>query len=115
VGLHDRPAAHRRRRPHPMTSRTAAQTPDSPTHAALAELERFCRQVLTAAGADAPTAEAATRAMLHASRLGIDSHGVRLLDHYVTVMIAGRVNPRPQVRLARTFGAVATLEADDAH
>src|SRR5690606_8938344 len=115
VGLHDGPAAHRRRWSDAMTASSAIRDAESPSRAALGELERFCREVLTAAGADAPTAEAATRAMLHASRLGIDSHGVRLLDHYVTVMIAGRVNPRPQVRLARRFGAVGTLEADDAH
>jgi len=30
------------------------------------------------AGANEETAGAATRAMLHASRIGIDSHGVRL-------------------------------------
>ena len=30
----------------------------------------FCRDVLTAAGADDATADAATRAMLHASRMG---------------------------------------------
>ena len=38
------------------------------------------------AGADERSARAATRAMMHASRLGIDSHGVRLIptraDHH---------------------------------
>lgn len=78
-------------------------------------LERFCRAVILAAGADAPTADAATRAMMHGSRLGIDSHGVRLLEHYVKALTHGRVNPRPKLRLARTGGAAATLHADDAH
>ncbi|MEX2630567.1 MAG: Ldh family oxidoreductase [Tistlia sp.] len=86
-----------------------------PGRVGLAELEAFCRAVLSAAGADAATAEAATRAMLHGSRLGVDSHGVRLLDHYVTVLTGGRVNPRPELRLAGGFGAVATLDADDGH
>jgi LDH2 family malate/lactate/ureidoglycolate dehydrogenase len=81
----------------------------------LSALDGFCRDVLTAAGADDATADAATRAMLHASRMGIDSHGVRLLDHYVTAMTEGRVNPTPQLAFRDTAGAVATLDADDAH
>ncbi|WEX91328.1 Ldh family oxidoreductase [Sinorhizobium garamanticum] len=81
----------------------------------IAALEDFCRAVLSAAGADAATTDAATRAMLHGSRLGIDSHGVRLLHHYVTVLTKGRVNPRPQMRFASAFGAVASLDANDGH
>ena len=79
------------------------------------ELDRFCRTALSAAGADEPTVDAASRAMLHGSRLGVDSHGVRLLDHYVQALTHGRVNRKPQVRVLRRLGAVATLDADDAH
>jgi len=86
-----------------------------PKIAPLGELDRFCQAVLSAAGADEPTANAATRAMIHGSRLGVDSHGVRLLDHYVTVLQGGRVNPRPDMWLARAFGAVASLDADHGH
>ncbi len=65
--------------------------------------------------APTPAAAAAARAMLHGSRLGIDSHGVRLLEHYVTVLQAGRVNPNPKMRWRGAFGAVAALEADNGH
>ncbi|MEF2072242.1 Ldh family oxidoreductase [Consotaella aegiceratis] len=82
---------------------------------ALADLDRFCREALAAVGVDAPTAEAATRAMMHGTRLGIDSHGVRLLGHYLTVLAAGRVNPRPSPRLLRLMGATATLDGDHGH
>ncbi|HWE17345.1 MAG TPA: Ldh family oxidoreductase [Hyphomicrobiaceae bacterium] len=78
-------------------------------------LGAFCRQVLIAAGALDDTASAATRAMLHGSRLGIDSHGVRLLDHYVAAISGGRVNARPRMRVVSETGAVAALDADDAH
>ena len=83
--------------------------------AQVAELDRFCRQVLSAAGADAPTANAAARAMMHASRLGVDSHGVRLLHHYATVLARGRVRPRPRMKLVFEAGAVASLDADHGH
>ncbi len=78
-------------------------------------LATFCRSVLTRAGADAPTSEAATRAMMHASGCGIDSHGVRLLGHYVRAIEGGRVNPAPHLRITRSFGSVALLDADDGH
>jgi ureidoglycolate dehydrogenase (NAD+) len=68
---------------------------------------------LTDAGADAPSAQACTRAMLHASRLGIDSHGVRLTAHYVAVMQSGRVNRRPNMRLRETAAGTAMLDADN--
>jgi LDH2 family malate/lactate/ureidoglycolate dehydrogenase len=80
-----------------------------------AELARFCIAALAAAGANQPTAEAATQAMLHASRLGIDSHGVRLLPHYVRVIEGGRVNGRPRLSFVRLFGATSLLDADNGH
>jgi LDH2 family malate/lactate/ureidoglycolate dehydrogenase len=78
-------------------------------------LEAFCRAALEAAGARKDTASAATRAMMHGSRLGIDSHGVRLLEHYVKAIVGGRVNPRPSMRIRSETGAVAAFDADDAH
>lgn len=81
----------------------------------VSDLERFCREVLAAAGADEASVDAAARAMMHGTRLGVDSHGVRLLDHYVTAMTGGRVNPRPHLELVQESGAVATLDADNAH
>lgn len=80
-----------------------------------AVLDRFCRDALAAAGADQATVDAAARAMMHASRLGVDSHGVRLLPHYATVLVAGRVNPRPAMKMTARFGAVASLDADNGH
>ena len=41
--------------------------------------------------------------MLHASRLGIDSHGVRLAIHYARVLRSGRVNPTPKMQIRRTY------------
>jgi LDH2 family malate/lactate/ureidoglycolate dehydrogenase len=83
--------------------------------ASLATIEDFCRKIFLATGADQQTADAATRGMLHGTRYGIDSHGVRLLPHYVKGLTEGRLNPRPHVALANTFGAVASLDADNGH
>jgi len=83
--------------------------------APLAVIDDFCRKVFLAAGTDQETADAATRGMLHGTRYGIDSHGVRLLPHYVRGLTEGRLNPRPQIVLANAFGAVASLDADNGH
>lgn len=83
--------------------------------ATLTALDRFSRGVLLALGADQATADAATRAMLHGSRLGVDSHGIRLLDHYVSVLEGGRVNKRPALSFTRTFAGFGRLDADDGH
>jgi LDH2 family malate/lactate/ureidoglycolate dehydrogenase len=78
-------------------------------------LAAFSAAVLARAGADAATADAATAAMLHGSRLGVDSHGIRLLPHYAKAIAGGRVNGRPSPRFVVEFGAIATLDADAGH
>lgn len=80
-----------------------------------AELARFVRGVLVGLGADDPTADCATRAMMHGSRFGVDSHGVRLLDHYVKVFEAGRVAKRPLLRFENESMATVLLDAGHAH
>jgi LDH2 family malate/lactate/ureidoglycolate dehydrogenase len=93
-------------------------TADAPAPEIVAEaapLEQFCKAALRAAGGDEPTAEAATAAMMHGSLLGVDSHGVRLLDHYVKAIQGGRVNGRPTLHIRHRLGAVAVLDADDGH
>lgn len=56
---------------------------------------------------------AATRAMLHASRLGIDSHGVRLTDHYCRMLQGGRLNKSPNLVVDRRAPASAVVDGDD--
>jgi LDH2 family malate/lactate/ureidoglycolate dehydrogenase len=77
-------------------------------------LAAFSRAVFRAAGADEPTADAATRSMLHASRIGVDSHGFRLLPHYAAVIEAGRVNGRAELCFGAGSGAAAILDAGHA-
>ncbi len=78
-----------------------------------AELEASVVAALRAAGASPDSVEATTRALMHASRVGVDSHGVRLVPHYCKVMAGGRVNPRPNVTTKRTAAATGTVDGDD--
>jgi LDH2 family malate/lactate/ureidoglycolate dehydrogenase len=82
--------------------------------ARIEDLDAFCRAALAAVGADEATVAAATAGMMHASRLGVDSHGVRLLDHYLRGLREGRLNRRPDLRLLSERGATAVLDADHA-
>lgn len=77
-------------------------------------LAGFCTAVLRASGADTASADAATAAMMHASRLGVDSHGVRLLEHYTRGFTGGRLSRSPKLRLVSEGGAAAVLDADHA-
>lgn len=83
-------------------------------HVALQDLNRFCREAFLAVGADRATADAATRAMLHGTRLGVDSHGVRLLPHYIRALESGRLNRNPVLKKTGGFGAVEVWDADHA-
>ncbi len=91
------------------------QQSDEETAFSLDALAGFCNAILVGCGADQATADAATRAMMHGTLLGVDSHGVRLLSHYVTALVGGRVNKTPRLRAVRSFGAIETLDADHAH
>lgn len=76
-------------------------------------LEDRTLAALREAGADENSARAATRAMLHASRIGVDSHGVRLTSHYAKVLRGGRVNPQPKMEAQRTAAGSAIFDADN--
>ena len=77
------------------------------------ELARRLGAALEGAGASEASAGSAVRAMMHASRIGVDSHGARLVPHYAAVLGSGRVNPRPEVRITRKAAAVAVVDGDD--
>lgn len=82
-------------------------------HASADILETRTRNALLEAGASTETAEATTQALLYASRIGVDSHGVRLVTHYAAMLRAGRLNGTPALKVHRTAPATALLDADD--
>ena len=93
-------------------------TTDNPQSAAVrfidaSLLEERTFAVLREAGADEPSAHAATQALMHASRIGVDSHGVRLVAHYARALRGGRVKGAPQITVRRTGVSAALVDADD--
>jgi ureidoglycolate dehydrogenase (NAD+) len=77
------------------------------------ELARLVLRALRGAGASEGSAEAAVRAMMHASLVGVDSHGVRLVEHYCLMLGGGRLKKDPQLGIKRTAAASAMVDADD--
>ena len=77
------------------------------------DLERRVFQALVSAGASQESAQAAVRAMMHASLVGVDSHGVRLVEHYCRMLAGGRLNKNPHLAVRRTAAASALVHGDD--
>jgi len=75
-------------------------------------LAEACQAKLVAAGARPEDASQTVRAMMHASRLGTDSHGVRLIGYYVDMLKRGGVNTQPQRTFTQTAPATGRLDAD---
>ncbi|HYG84941.1 MAG TPA: Ldh family oxidoreductase [Azospirillum sp.] len=78
-----------------------------------ADLEAFIEGLIRAAGASPSGAGAVARAVVDASARGVDTHGVRLVPHYVRSLEAGQVNPTPDMRFTRQAPAVGHLDADN--
>lgn len=70
-------------------------------------------EVLLSAGASPESTESAVRAMMHASRLGVDSHGARLAEHYATFLRSGRINTAPRLAVTHRAAAAAVVDGDD--
>jgi len=68
---------------------------------------------LRSSGASDASLQAAVRAMMHASRVGVDSHGVRLTQHYCNMLAGGRLNKNPELRVERRGKASAVVDGDD--
>ncbi|KRA46192.1 Ldh family oxidoreductase [Devosia sp. Root635] len=88
------------------------QTNDSKKFPA-ALLEEKVAARLREAGASEASLAAATRAMLHASLVGVDSHGVRLTEHYCNMLRGGRLNKNPQLKVDIRAAGSAMVDGDD--
>lgn len=79
----------------------------------VALLEERVAARLREAGASEASLLAATRAMLHASLVGVDSHGVRLTEHYCRMLAGGRLKKDPQLQVDIRAAGSAMVHGDD--
>jgi len=86
-------------------------------------LTRFVKEIFLKLQVREDVAQAVTGALIQASVRGVDSHGIRLVPHYMKGVKQGRINPSPDYQFqetspstgvldaCHTFGAAAGLEA----
>lgn len=81
-------------------------------HVAENKIFRFARDTLIEAGVDKAVAEDTAHGLWKASIRGVDSHGIRLLPHYLDELEGGRINPEPEFKFKQTARAIGTFDAD---
>jgi ureidoglycolate dehydrogenase (NAD+) len=73
---------------------------------------RFVEQALLESGVEDSAAKTTARGLWLASLRGVDSHGLRLLPHYLKAVRGGRINPTPEFRFEQTSASTGRLDAD---
>jgi ureidoglycolate dehydrogenase (NAD+) len=76
------------------------------------EIYRFAYEALIKAGVREDIAELTAKGLWNTSLRGVDSHGIRLLVHYVHCVRGGRINPKPNFEWKQTTASTGTLDAD---
>ena len=78
------------------------------------DLTNFAAAIFTAAGVAPDMAARWAEAVVWANLRGVDSHGVIRIPRYVDLLRKKSINPRPAMRVERSAGAIAVLDADRA-
>ncbi|MFH0771700.1 MAG: Ldh family oxidoreductase [Candidatus Omnitrophota bacterium] len=76
------------------------------------ELKRFAKIVLLRTGVREDVADYVSEGLVQTSLRGVDSHGIRLLPHYLAAVKGGRINPNPHYKFKKTFASAGILDAD---
>lgn len=72
----------------------------------------FLNEAFVKVGVAEEVAALTARGLWTASLRGVDSHGARLLPHYVAAVEAGRINPKPDFRFEQASASTGRLDAD---
>ena len=72
----------------------------------------FVEQALLKSGVEESGAKATAKGLWQASLRGVDSHGLRLLPHYIAAVKGGRINPNPEFRFDKTSASTGRFDAD---
>jgi LDH2 family malate/lactate/ureidoglycolate dehydrogenase len=78
-----------------------------------AEINEFAANALMAAGTAADAARSVADALTETSLRGVDSHGIRLLPHYLKGVQGGRINPNPTLAFSRTGPGTGIVDGDN--
>lgn len=76
------------------------------------QLEGFTKSVFLKIGCPEEQATLATEVLLSADLRGVDSHGVARLVGYVRLWEAGRINPKPRIKVVHETPSTAVVDGD---
>ncbi len=76
-------------------------------------LREFSTSVFRRCGVPEADAILAADVLAKSDLRGIDSHGVARLRSYYEMLDSGRINPRPNIRIVRERGSIATVDGDN--
>src|SRR3989338_6765751 len=76
------------------------------------KLQEFIKSVLLKAGVLSDVAEYVAEGLVQTSLRGVDSHGIRLLPHYLNGVKGRRINPIPNYKFTRTAPSTGLFDAD---
>lgn len=72
----------------------------------------FVERVFLGAGVEESSAKLTAAGLWQASLRGVDSHGLRLIPHYLKALQGGRIDPHPDFRFEQTSPSTGRLDAD---
>ena len=75
-------------------------------------LTKFTYEVFLSIGCSEEDAKLATEVLVQADLRGIDSHGVARLIGYVRLWEAGRINPKPEIKIVHETPSTAVVDGD---
>lgn len=73
---------------------------------------QFVEQALIKSGVEEETARVTARGLWQASLRGVDSHGIRLLPHYLGAAKGGRVDPKAEFKFEQTGASTGIVNAN---
>lgn len=76
------------------------------------KLKLFIESLLSKIGVNIDVTKYVSESLIQTSLRGIDSHGVRLLPHYIKGVKSGRINPNPHYKFKKTSASTGILDAD---
>ncbi len=77
------------------------------------QLRRFTAHVFEYFNVPTEDAALAADVLAYSDEHGIDSHGIARLKTYYDLLQAKRINPRPDIKIIREKGSVATVDGDN--
>ena len=76
------------------------------------QLKSICNKLLRSAGIESEIATEVANCLIQTSLRGVDSHGIRLLPHYIRVARSGRINKEPNCSFNKTSPTTGIYDAD---